>query len=139
MREKEPGKNGTKCRKDIHTKSRYENLASRSSKCKASVVSASPTVMEQTSWTVEEIIGHEISTVITLVYSAIPLPISMATELERDGSDASLFLTCYEESFGELRAVTAFPFLDTEITELVLATTSGQLLAFWLFFFRHQD
>lgn len=99
-------------------------ISSHSSKCESSVESAPSAVMRATSWTVEEIFGHEISTVITLVSSRIPLPIPMAADLERNRSDTSLRLTFQEEFFGEQKALTTLPFLDTEITEFILATTS---------------
>lgn len=85
--------------------------------------------MRETSRTIEEVLGHEISTVITAVHRSILLPVSVWTVFERDRSDASLFLSFQEELHGEQGTLTVLPSLGAEITELVLATTSTPMSA----------
>jgi hypothetical protein len=78
---------------------------------------------------VEEIVRHEISTVVAEVYSVVLFPVSVRADFEGNRSNASLCLTFQEEFFGEPITLTLLPFLDTEITEFVLATTSTQTSA----------
>jgi len=68
--------------------------SSHSSECKSSVESAPSAVMKQTSRTIEEVIRQEISAVVAVVSGRIVLPTTMTTVFERNGSDASLLLTC---------------------------------------------
>ena len=85
--------------------------------------------MRETSRTVEEILGHKISAVIAEVLGIILFPVSVAADFERDRSFASLYLTLQKEFFCEPRALTVLPFLDAEIAEFILATTSTRVLA----------
>lgn len=89
--------------------------------------------MEQTSRTSEEKLEQEVSTVVAVVSSRIPLPSFMTAGFERNRSDTSLRLTFQQGFFYPPRALTILPFLGTEITELILATTSKQMSAFLAF------
>lgn len=66
---------------------------------------------------------------VAVVHGTVILPISVATFFERDRSDTSLLLTCEKEFQGGMGTPTLFPFLATEIAELVLATTPAYILA----------
>jgi hypothetical protein len=104
--------------------------AFHSCKCESSVESAPSAVTDQTSWTFEEVVRHEISTVVAAITGEIELPIAMGADIERNRSDASLRLTFQEKFYSEKRTIAVLPFLDTEVTEFILATTSRSMLAF---------
>jgi hypothetical protein len=104
--------------------------ASHSSKCESSVESAPSAVTDQTSWTFEEVVRHEISTVVAAITGEIELPIAMGADIERNRSDASLRLTFQEKFYSKKRTIAVLPFLDTEVTEFILATTSIHMSVF---------
>jgi hypothetical protein len=92
------------------------------------MVSAPWTVVEMTPRTLEETSSEEGSTVVAITCGTILTPVWMMAGSGMNVGDVSLSFCIQEKCFGEPRACTLFPLSSTNITKLVLASASTQLL-----------